>query len=307
MLQNYEFPAFLTADQRTVVEAVLSAIFGIIVCEAPAGCGKTTVIKACIDALNNVCNDSMTPPATSKMIPIVVSSTNAAVTNAAEGFMDSTNLPLILCSLNAIRKASSKEQDILKLCSLSAYIQRSLDSPTVLFSENEIKILEESLQLELAIEKDFDECAQDAAKNDKKIPACILVEEAAIQNPMDIFDDEEGETCDEKEPSRAEKIRQALNILIDKNPPSMISGTMAMTGRIGAALTGKTEVAFVDEAATVNQANVAAILAEIGTIKKTVFVGMELKTTVLDKNRNGFDEIFSLQDTLKKIAGRKHP
>uniref|UniRef100_A0AC34F5E6 DNA2/NAM7 helicase-like C-terminal domain-containing protein n=1 Tax=Panagrolaimus sp. ES5 TaxID=591445 RepID=A0AC34F5E6_9BILA len=260
---EYSLPEYFTSNQKEFIEAVVSGIFSIIACQAPAGCGKTTIIIAAIRVLN------LLYP---KKICLAISSTNAAVTNLAEGFFDnSSRQPLVLCSVNAIKKASEKEKEILSQCTLSSYIQRLLDSEdgTTLLPD-ELLLLNDALQLELAIEKDFQKCADDAENNDATIPACILVEEAGNTNP---YDDQDDYNDDKKEPSRASIIRAALIIIIAKSPPSFICGTPPMIARMAPAFSGVSEVAFIDEAGTVSQTDAAAILGGVGTIKKLVAVG----------------------------------
>uniref|UniRef100_A0A914Y9T1 DNA2/NAM7 helicase-like C-terminal domain-containing protein n=1 Tax=Panagrolaimus superbus TaxID=310955 RepID=A0A914Y9T1_9BILA len=53
----------------------------------------------------------------------------------------------------------------------------------------------------------------------------------------------------------------------------MVCGTTAMIIRVAEAFSEKSTVLFVDEAGTVDQANVAAVLAQVGSIKKLVVVG----------------------------------
>uniref|UniRef100_A0A7E4VUE0 AAA_12 domain-containing protein n=1 Tax=Panagrellus redivivus TaxID=6233 RepID=A0A7E4VUE0_PANRE len=274
----------LKHDRTNIISLILGKQFPVIHCEAPAGCGKTTLIA---ETCREYCKRQ------SKWIPMLVSTANAPVLHAARELQDMETPPLVLASTVAIAKKVGETVEADEKCTLMSHLQRLMDN--VKLAGNDRCDVEEAYSIEVKLRKQQDSEASAADRLD------LLPPQHGVDDEMD--DDEVNNVHGSLKTngrSVTKQIAAGIEVLLRLSPPPLIAATTAMAFKYANVLKDHVRLLLIDEACTVPVIHAAALLSKFNTIQKLVLVGDSKQLAVYSRNlpaivkNMGFESVFSV-------------
>uniref|UniRef100_A0AC35FC04 DNA2/NAM7 helicase-like C-terminal domain-containing protein n=1 Tax=Panagrolaimus sp. PS1159 TaxID=55785 RepID=A0AC35FC04_9BILA len=331
-----DIPKFLTEDQRRVViEAVLKK-HPVILCQAVAGAGKTTVIVEMIKLLRQYYPDKTPVMMSTGNVParhVCEALVTESVKEVEEAKVDETTKdveemqiddstiqickalvnekvpPLLISSMIAIKKLSPEDAKKIEKCSPLSHIVETLKVQGL--TEAETEKLNKALTVEATLNAELVDTFADAELRDAINAATYIYDDllGAYQSQIIDFEDEEGETETAKEQgrtndkeSRAKIMKDAIAIIHQRRRPCCYAGTAVMVNRMGPAFIGIVDTVIADEAATLSQIDLLSNLAQIQTVTSFVAVGDSNQLKVYSKNihpsvmRLGFESALEVME-----------